>query len=339
MPARLGLFCRIAPARYDLNIEQNPTRKAFNPARNCIMLIHPTGKFDNHARAYKTITAHPLAAAMGAQIRGADFAQMSDEQFAEIRDALFRHKMIYFRDVDLSHTQHEEFSFRFGPWAEDAYTDGIPGHPNIQPLIREAGAKGDHIFGSGWHSDAPFLAEPPAISMLYGVEIPAFGGDTIWANTVLAYNTLSAVMKGLLQDLRVHMSMQPVFDSLLKHGDRNDGPIGKLAQLNDASALPDDVLRKLKGAFHPLVRTHPVSGEKAVYCDPAYSVGIDGMSEPEADALLSFLVTHITQPAFTCRLRWAPKTFALWDNRLCIHQAFNDYEGMRRELYRTTVAG
>ncbi len=302
-------------------------------------IIHPTGKFDNHPRAYETITAHPLASAMGAQIRGADFAQMSDAQFAEIRDALFRHKMIYFRDVELSHAQHEEFSLRFGPWAEDAYTDGIPDHPNIQPLIREAGAKGDHIFGSGWHSDAPFLAEPPVISMLYGVDIPPFGGDTIWANTVLAYETLSDVMKGVVTNLRVHMSMQRVFDSLLKHGAPDDGPIGRLAQMNDARALPDDVKRKLTGAVHPLVRVHPVTGDKAIYCDPAYSVGIEGMTAPEGGALLSFLVSHITQPAFTCRLRWAPKTFALWDNRLSIHQAFNDYDGMRRELYRTTVAG
>jgi taurine dioxygenase len=303
------------------------------------MLIHPTGKFDNHARAYETITAHPLASAMGAQIRGADFAQMSDAQFAEIRDALFRHKMIYFRDVDLSHMQHEEFSLRFGPWAEDAYTDGILGHPNIQPLIREAGAKGDHIFGSGWHSDAPFLAEPPAISILYAIEIPPFGGDTIWASTVLAYVTLSDKMKQVLSGLRVHMSMKPAFDSAREYGAPDDGPIGKIAKLKGATELPEGVIRKIRGAYHPLIRTHPVSGEKAIYCDPAYSIGIEGMTQPEADALLSFLVAHITQPAFTCRLRWAPKTFALWDNRLCIHQAFNDYDGMRRELYRTTVAG
>ncbi len=263
---------------------------------------------------------------------------MSDEQFAEIRDALFRHKMIYFRDVALSHAQHEDFSLRFGPWAEDAYTDGIPGHPNIQPLIREAGAGGDHIFGSGWHSDAPFLTSPPAISILYAVDIPPVGGDTIWANTVLAYETLSDVMKKMLSGLRVHMSMKRVFESLLEHGSRDDGVIGRLARMNRTGEVPDDVRRKIDGALHPLLRTHPVSGETALYCDPAYSVGVEGMTKPEADALLTFLVAHITQPAFTCRLRWAPKTLALWDNRICIHQAFNDYNGYRRELYRTTVA-
>ncbi len=303
------------------------------------MLLHPTGKFDNHARDYRTIKAVPLASAMGAEISGADFAQMSEAQFAEIRDALFRHKMIYFRDIALTHAQHEDFSLRFGPWAEDAYTDGIPGHPNIQPLIREANAAGDHIFGSGWHSDAPFLPEPPAISILYAVDIPPVGGDTIWANTVLAYETLSGVMKTVLDGLQVHMSMKRVFDSLLEHGARDDGPIGKLARMNGARELPESVQRKLNGAHHRLVRAHPVSGERALYCDPAYAMGIDGMTQAEADALLNFLAAHITQPAFTCRLRWAPKTLALWDNRLCIHQAFNDYDGYRRELYRTTVAG
>ncbi|PQA86835.1 TauD/TfdA dioxygenase family protein [Hyphococcus luteus] len=305
------------------------------------MLIHPTGKFDNTARDYKTITAHPLAAAMGAEIRGADFTNMSDDQFAEIEDALFHHKMIYFRDVEWSHDEHEAFSLRFGDWAEDAYTDGIPGHLNIQPLVREADAKGAHIFGSGWHSDGPFLANPPAIALLYGVEIPPFGGDTIWANTVLAYETLSETMKELLAPLRVHMSMKHAFESSMDYGEADDSPVGKLAKLKGLGVndLPEHVVRKVKGNFHPLIRTHPRSGEKSIYFDPSYTIGFEGMTPPEAEALMGFLTAHLTQPAFTCRLRWAPKTLAVWDNRISIHQAFNDYDGYRRELYRTTIAG
>lgn len=103
--------------------------------------------------------------------------------------------------------------------------------------------------------------------------------------------------------------------------------------------MPDEVASKLQGTAHPLVRTHPVTGEKSLYCDGTYAVGIEGLTEPESEALLNFLVAHITQPAFTCRLRWEAKTFALWDNRICIHQAFTDYDGYRRELYRITVAG
>ncbi len=303
------------------------------------MIVHPSGKFDNHARRYDHIEARPLAAAMGAEICGVQIARLTDAQFAEIRDALFRHKMIYFRDQEMSHADQESFSLRFGPFAEDAYTKGIAGHVNVQPLIKEADTRTGMVFGSGWHTDSPFLEKPPAISMLYGVDIPPYGGDTIWANAVLAYAMLSETMQRMLAPLRVHMSMARVLESAQTYGRVDETAVGRLAATRGAAALPVDVVRKVQGTAHPLVRTHPVSGEKSLYCDGSYAVGIEGLTEPEAEALLKFLAVHMTQPAFTCRLRWAPQTFALWDNRICIHQAFNDYDGYRRELYRTTVAG
>ena len=303
------------------------------------ILVHPTGSFDNHARPYRHIESLPLAAAMGAEIRGADISRLNDAQFEEIRDALFHHKMIFFRGQHIGRGDQAAFSLRFGPFAEDAYTRGTPEHPDVQPLIREADAHDAHVFGSGWHSDSPFLPEPPAISMLYGVDIPPYGGDTIWANSVLAYRTLSETMQNMIAPLRVHMSMINVVTSVMDYATPNDTPAGRLAALKDNGELPADVQRKIKGAFHPLVRTHPVTGEKALYCDSSYAVGIEGMAPKEAEALLNFLAAHMTQPAFTCRLRWEANTLALWDNRICIHAAFNDYEGHRRELYRTTVAG
>ena len=303
------------------------------------MILHPTGKFDNSARRYEHIEAHPLAAAMGAEIRGVRLNSVSDGQFAEIEDALFRHKMIFFRDQDITHADQEAFSGRFGPFAEDAYTQGVPGHPDVQPLIKEADARTGMVFGSGWHTDSPFLPEPPAISILYGVDIPPYGGDTIWANTALAYANLSETMKALIAPLKVHMSMGRVVPLAQANASRDASPLGRLAATQDAPELPQAVVRKIDGALHPLVRTHPKSGEKALYCDETYSVGIDGLTSGEAEALLKFLVAHITQPAFTCRLRWSAGTFALWDNRICLHQAFNDYDGFRRELYRTTIAG
>jgi alpha-ketoglutarate-dependent taurine dioxygenase len=303
------------------------------------MIVHPAGKFDNRARPYTHIEARPLAAAMGAEIRGVQLSNLDDAQFAEIRDALFRHKMIYFRDQNISHADHETFSMRFGPFAEDAYTTGVECHPNVQPVIKEADVKTGMVFGSGWHTDSPFLSHPPAISMLFGVDIPPFGGDTIWANTVLAYAMLSETMQRLLAPLRVHMSMTRVLQSAQNHARVDDSSLGRLAALRGAATLPEEVARKVEGTTHPLVRTHPVTGDKSLYCDGTYAVGIEGLTEPESEALLNFLVAHMTQPAFTCRLRWKPKTFVLWDNRICIHQAFNDYDGYRRELYRTTVAG
>jgi taurine dioxygenase len=303
------------------------------------MRLHPTGCFDNHAKDYTHIQAVPLAAAMGAEIRGAQIASLTDAQFDEIRHALFRHKMIFFRDQDMGHADQEAFSLRFGEFAEDAYTKGVEGHVNVQPVIKEANTAVAMIFGSGWHTDSPFLPRPPAISMLRGVDIPPFGGDTIWANSALAYSLLSDTMKSMIAPLKVHMSMRDVLSNLRSHLKPDATPLGRLAATRDGDDLDPEIVRKVEGTTHPLVRTHPVTGEKALYCDQTYSIGIEGMTETEAAPLIRFLGEHITQPALTCRLRWAPNTLAVWDNRICIHQAFNDHDGFRREMYRTTVAG
>ncbi len=133
--------------------------------------------------------------------------------------------------------------------------------------------------------------------------------------------------------------MRDVLKSVQENSETRDSPMGKLAATKGAAQLSDDLLRKIKGNAHPLVRTHPVSGEKALYVDASYAVGIDGMTEEESRPILGFLAEHLVQHAFTCRLRWEPDMLVAWDNRLCVHQAFNDYQGFRREMYRTTVVG
>jgi taurine dioxygenase len=303
------------------------------------MRLHPTGKFDNHAASYRHIEARPLAAAMGAEICGVDAAQVTGEQFQELRLALFRHKMIYLRQQKLTHGEHEAFSLRFGPFAEDAYTQGVPGHRDVHPLIKQADDRSRMVFGEGWHTDSPFLAQPPSITILYSIEIPPFGGDTTWANSALAYAMLSATYRRLIEGLKVHFSMRDVLKSVHDAVEIGDSPIGRLAATRDAERLSDDLLRKIRGNTHPMVRTHPVTGEKALYVDPSYGIGIEGMLAEESAPILRFLTEHLTQPAFTCRLRWEPNMLTLWDNRLCVHQAYNDYQGYRRELYRTTVSG
>jgi len=303
------------------------------------MITHPAGCFDNSSRDYKHIEAVPLAAAMGAEILGVQVGSIDGDVFAEIEHALFRHKMIYLRDQDMTHDVQQAFSQRFGPFAEDAYTRGVEGHENIQPVIKEADASSAMIFGSGWHTDSPFLSRPPAISLLYGVDIPPYGGDTQWANSALAYAMLSDKMKSIIDALNVHMSMKNVLATVRLCIEPDDSPLGRLAATKGTESLPEDLAEKVRGSFHPLVRTHPRSGEKALYCDKTYAVGFEGMHETESRPLLQFLSDHITQPAFTCRLRWKPKTLAIWDNRICVHQAFNDYDGFRREMYRTTIAG
>jgi len=298
------------------------------------MILHPSGLFNNHAKSYKRISAFPLASAMGAEIRGVSLSSLDDEQFLEIEDALHRHKMIYFRNQDISLADQENFTLRFGAFGVDAYTPGTAGHPNVQKVVKEADTRVKMIFGSGWHTDSPFLPRPPAISILFGVDIPPFGGDTMWANSQLAYEFLSETMKKIIAPLRVHMSARNVLRTIQEI---NSSP--EASKLGSMNLSMEDQRGMIEGSFHPLVRTHPATGAKALFVDYTYASGIQGMTEAEARPLLDFLVNHITQPAFTCRLRWEKHTLAVWDNRSCLHQAFNDHDGYRREMYRTTVLG
>jgi alpha-ketoglutarate-dependent taurine dioxygenase len=179
----------------------------------------------------------------------------------------------------------------------------------VHPLIKEADDASKMVFADGWHTDSPFLPEPPSITILRSIQVPPFGGDTMWANSALAYRMLSSAYRRMIQDLRVRFSLR------------------------------EDLTRKITGNTHPLIRTHPATGEKALYVDTSYAIGIEDMLPEESAPIIRFLGEHITQPAFTCRLRWEPDMVALWDNRLCVHQAYNDHQGYRRELYRTAVVG
>ncbi len=296
------------------------------------MQLYPPEYYDDKANAYRHISTVPLASAMGAEIRNVDIANMSDEQFGEIRSALFRYKMIYFRDQDINISDQEEFTERFGEFGTDAYTTGIDGHPNVQRIIKESSTVVNNVFGDGWHTDSPFLTKPPAISLLYGVDIPPYGGDTFWCNTELAYRYLSDTMKKIVAPLKVHMSAANVMRNILATSTSEMPKVGEMT-------LSMDQQRMVEGSFHPMVRTHPDTGATCLYVDETYSMGIEGLTEKEAAPLLGFLQKHITQEEFCCRLRWYKNTFVLWDNRLCIHKAFNDYDGFRRELFRTIVDG
>lgn len=280
------------------------------------------------------IRTRPLAAAMGGEVLDVQLHELTDDGFHELEQALFHHKMIFLRDQRLNLDDQERLTLRFGDFGTDAYTKGLPGHPEIQPVIKEANTKSKMVFGGGWHTDSPFLAEPPSISILHGTEIPAYGGDTLWYNSVLAYEGLSSTMQALLNHLRVHMSARNVVDSMRKVAQDTKG----MAAMSDMD-LDLDIESMVRGSIHPMVRKHPESGEVALYCDGVYAIGIDGMTDHEARPLLQWIVSHITQEIFTCRLRWEPHTVAIWDNRVCLHRAFNDYDGFRREMLRTTVKG
>lgn len=289
--------------------------------------LSPSGGFDNAARDYAHIEARPLAAAMGAEIV-ADLRALPGEAFAELQDALWRHKMVFVRGANLTHAEHEAFAARWGPFATDAYTQGVPGHRNVQPVIKEADSRSKGLFGSGWHTDSPFLPEPPGVTILRAVEIPPWGGDTVWADAALAHRMLSPAMQAMLRPLKVRMSAANNIHTQKKA----DGK--EIAFADDAQRIA-----ALEGTAQPLVRTHPFTGEQSLYLDEVYASHIEGMTEAESRPLLDFLIRHITQHHFTCRLRWEPGMVAMWDNRSALHIAANDYDGWRREMYRTTVAG
>lgn len=290
--------------------------------------LSPSGAFDNSARPYRRIEVAPLASALGAELVGVRLAELDDEGFGEVQDALWRHKMLFARRQDLDHAGHEAFAARFGAFGTDAYTQGVPGHRNVQPVIKEADHRSPALFGSGWHTDSPFLPVPPGVTILRSVEVPPFGGDTVWANTALAFRMLSPAMQTMLRPLRVVMSAR-----------NNAYTQEKLGGAALAFSSEDNKRAAFEGTAHPLVRRHPVTGEEALYVDEVYAVGIDGMTEAEARPLLEFLCRHVIQHGFTCRLRWEAGMVAMWDNRTTIHLAANDYDGHRREMYRTTLAG
>lgn len=297
------------------------------------MQLYPLSWFDDAHNGFTLIRTIPLSSAMGAEIQGVDLKNMPDEQFEQVKRALFHYKMIYFRDQNLTLEDQEQLTLRFGEFGTDAYTTGMPGHPNVQKLVKEASTVVDRVFGEGWHTDSPFLARPPSISLLYGKEVPPWGGDTWWGNTELAYQFLSEGMKRMIEGLRVHMSAREAIRLTIRK-DENGEPI--VGDMQMAVKAQDEIIR---GNFHPLVRTHPETGLKALYVDTIYSVGIQGLKDEEARPLLDYLAAHVHRDEFTCRLRWTSGTFVMWDNRACVHKAFNDYDGHRREMYRTIVNG
>ena len=296
------------------------------------MRFYPPSYYDDEANGYTEISTVPLASAMGAEIQGVDIANLTDAQFEEIKSALFRYKMIYFRNQDIKVEDQERLTLRFGEFGTDAYTEGMQDHPNVQQLIKEATTVVPRVFGETWHTDSPFLPKPPAISLLYGLEVPPYGGDTWWSNTELAYDFLSDGMKQMAGKLKVHMSARNVVHNATEVSKQDNRKVGDIKLSMDQQRIVD-------GSFHPVIRTHPDTGKKSLYIDHAYSLGIEGLTDKEAEPVLDVFKKHVTQEIFTCRLRWENKTLVLWDNHSCIHYAFNDYDGYRREMFRTIVDG
>ena len=212
---------------------------------------------------------------------------------------------------------------RPGEFGTDAYTTGTPDHPDVQPVVKEADTRVPLIFGEGWHTDSPFLARPPSISLLFGAEVPPYGGDTQWTNLVAAYNGLSETLRGFIDGLRrIHRFAAP-------QGVQTTGEYDKL--LTSRGQVSE----------HPLVRVHPETGERALYISPSFLKSVVGLHPRESQQLLELLWEHAVRPDYTVRFRWQPGDIAFWDNRSTCHLAPSDIfqSDADRQLYRVTLVG
>lgn len=266
----------------------------------------------------------PLSGALGAEIGGVDLSRPLDGALAgAIRQALLDHLVVFFRDQDLSPAQLVAFGRHFGTLAHYPFVKGLAGQPEVIEVLKRENEKVN--FGGVWHSDTTYLAMPPMGSMLYALEIPPAGGDTMFANMFMAYETLSEGMKRMLGGLRAVNSSAKADVSRTREDRIADSP-GQGA-------------REVFESTHPAVRTHPESGRKGLYVNPAHTVRFEGMTEEESAPLLDFLYRHQVKHEFTCRFRWEKGSLAFWDNRSTQHYPINDYHGHRRRMHRITIGG
>lgn len=266
----------------------------------------------------------PLAGAIGAEIHGVDLAaDLSDAMVTALRQALLDHLVIFFRSQDLPPARFLALARRFGTPNEYPFVKGLDGYPEVIAVTKLPDETVN--FGGVWHSDTTYLPQPPMATLLVAREVPPVGGDTLFANQYLAYESLSERMQQLLCGLRGVASSAKA-DASRTREDRIR---------SDGTAEP----RKLLIAEHPVARTHPETGRKALYVNVAHTVGFAGMTEEESMPLLAFLFRQQIRPEFTCRFRWEAGSLAIWDNRCAQHYAMNDYHGHKRVMHRITLMG
>ena len=274
------------------------------------------------ARTYRHIEVQPVAGALGAEIRGVNLsASLPDDVIGEIRRAFLDHLAIFFRDQKLTPQEQLAFASRFGEPMEYPQLRGLPEAPMITPVVKLEHERVN--FGGVWHSDTTYLTRPPMASMLYAVELPPYGGDTIFANQYLAYETLSDGLRRTLDDL-VGVNTSAKADASKTREER----------LRSAGAE----MKVLVGE-HPVVRTHPETGRRALYVNVGHTAHFKGWTEEESRPLLDYVFHHQVRLELTCRFQWQPGSLAFWDNRCAQHNAVNDYAGFRRIMHRVTLAG
>ncbi len=281
----------------------------------------------------RTLEATPLGGCIGAKISGVDLSEdLSDECIGEIRGLLLEHLVIFFRHQELSAGDLARFGRRFSDIYEVPFIDSVPEQPGVIEIIKEAEARKTYNFGGTWHSDATFEECPPMGSLLYAIETPPHGGDTLFTNGYAACDALSDGLRDTLDKLRAMHSARRSYGSTGRFADDADAT-GAAGMLINVDAAGDAEIA------HPVLRTHPETGRKTLYINDNFTIRFEDMTETESTPLLEYLCEHARKPEFTCRFRWTPGAVAFWDNRCTMHKAVNDYDGYRRRMLRTTLAG
>jgi taurine dioxygenase len=273
---------------------------------------------------------NPVAGKIGAEVLGVDLSRPLDDALAAaLRSALVDHLVLFFRDQQLMPAHQLAFTRAFGPVLRVPYVKHMEEHPDIIAVLKEADERNISTFGNAWHSDFSFLEQPPMGSILYAREVPSHGGDTLFASMYEAYDALSDGMKRMLDGLHALHSGRPY----------GRGGVPADLKTSRSIAIERDNPAADREIAHPVVRRHPESGRKALFVNAIYTQRFADMTEAESRPLLDFLYQHCIRPEFTCRFRWAAGSLAVWDNRCTLHYAINDYDGQRRLLHRTAVAG
>jgi taurine dioxygenase len=270
--------------------------------------------------ARSNLTVKPIAGALGAEIHGVDLSEpLDDATFAQIHQVLLDYCVIFFHDQNITPNQQLGFAKRWGDIHLHPHISGLPGTPEILEIVKD---KDDvHTLGGYWHTDQMFTPTPVMATMLYAKQVPPYGGDTLFTNAYMAYESLSSGMKDMLAELRTVN-------------------IYEMKKQRAAAMQVNAIDQQPEQAEHPLIRTHSETGRKTLYLSyGGITRRIAGMSDAESQPLLDYLRQHAARPEFTCRFGWNVGSLAVWDNRCVQHLAVNDYHGHRRVMHRITIKG
>lgn len=272
-----------------------------------------------------SLSITPLSPALGAQISGVDLsAELSPEHRDAIEQALLTYQVLFFRNQPINPEQQARFAAHFGDLHIHPIYPNVPETPHV--LILDT-AVTDVRDNAVWHTDVTFLPTPALGAVLSAKQLPAYGGDTLWASGIAAYEALSQPLKTLLDGLTATHDFTKSF------------PLERFGSTAEDLARWEQTRRNNPPLAHPVIRTHPVSGRKSLFVNEGFTTRINELSETESEAILKLLFAHATRPELTIRWRWQESDVAFWDNRVTQHYAVDDYRPQRRVMHRATILG